>query len=189
LVRGRLVGHNRQPAAATEPCRARVCVPRTRCGSALAWLALRTCREASNNSIVDFYPFGYVDGNRNWGLLVDGLRVLCAPHPRVAAAAAVASGSGSLHSDLRNNKLKEFNVEGFLAEALQLQTLYAAANACALRAHRMIGSMARRLAGGNALSCGAGTNNCGWGDETLTIRSPATEMYASVAAGAAASQG
>ncbi len=118
----------------------------------------------------------------------------CAPHthPRAAAAAAaVASGSGSLRSDLRDNELKEFAVEDFLAEALQLQTLYAVANACALRAHRTIGSMARRLAGGNALYCGAGTENCGWGDETetLTIRSRATEMYASVAASAAATHG
>ncbi len=108
--------------------------------------------------------------------------------PRAAAAAAVASGSGSLRSDLRNNELKEFSVEDFLAEALQLETLYAAANACALRARRTIGFMARRLAGGNALYCGAGTGNCG-GDETLTIRSRATEMYASVTASAAATHG
>ncbi len=116
----------------------------------------------------------------------------CAPHTHpcaTAAAAAVASGSGSLHSDLRDNALEFFQLEDFLAQALQLQTLYAAANACALRAHRMIGSMARRLAGGNALYCGTATNNCGLGDETLTIRSRATEMYASVAAGAAATHG
>ena len=55
-----------------------------------------------------------------------------------AAAAAVASGSGSLHSDLRDNELESFELEKFLAEALQLTTLYAAANACALRAHRTI---------------------------------------------------
>ncbi len=123
-------------------------------------------------------------------LIVDGLRVLCAPHPRLAAAVAVGSGSGSLHSDLRDNKLEFFELDYFLAQALQLQTLYAAANACALRAHRTIGFMARRLAGGNALYCGAGTDNCGASDEeTLTIRSRATEMYASVAAGAAATPG
>ena len=58
----------------------------------------------------------------------------CAPHthPRAAAAAAVASGSGSLHSDLRDNKLEEFAVKDFLAQALQLETLYAAADTCAL---------------------------------------------------------
>ena len=70
----------------------------------------------------------------------------CAPRPThtfaPAAAAAVASGSGSLHSDLRDNKLKEFEVEEFLAKALQLETLYAAANACALHAHRIIGRRA-----------------------------------------------
>ncbi len=108
--------------------------------------------------------------------------------PAPAAAAAVASGSGSLHSDLRDNELKEFWVEDFLAEALQLETLYAAANAGALRAHRMIGFMARRLASGNALYCSTNTGNC-WGAETLTIRSRATEMYASVAASAAATHG
>ena len=114
----------------------------------------------------------------------------CAPHthPCLAAAAAVASGSGSLHSDLRDNELKEFAVEDFPAQALQLETLYAAANACALRARRMIGFMARRLAGGNALYCGTNTSNCGY-TETLTIRSRATEMYASVAASAAAIHG
>jgi hypothetical protein len=115
----------------------------------------------------------------------------CAPHTHpcaTAAAAAVASGSGSLHSDLRDNKLKFFMLEDFLDQALQLQTLYAAANACALRAHRTIGSMARRLVGGNALYC-ENTFNCGFGDETLTIRSRATEMYASVAAGTAATHG
>ena len=113
----------------------------------------------------------------------------CAPHasPR-AAAAAVGSGSGSLRSDLRDNKLKVFAVENFLAQALQLETLYTAANACALRAHRTIGSVARRLAGGNALYCGIIAVNCGW-DETLTIRSRATEMYVSVAASAAATHG
>ncbi len=117
----------------------------------------------------------------------------CAPHthPR-AAAAAVASGSGSLHSDLRDNKLDSFKLEDFLAQALRLTTLYAAANACALRAHRMIGSMARRLAGGNALYCGADTFNCGYtvtgmADETLTIESRATEMYAAVSDSTAAS--
>ncbi len=104
---------------------------------------------------------------------------------RATAAAAVASGSGSLHSDLRDNALKDFELEFFLAEALQLTTLYAAANACALHAHRMIGSMARRLVGGNALYCGTRTGNCKL-SETLTIRSRATEMYASVAASAAA---
>ncbi len=110
----------------------------------------------------------------------------CAPHTHTrlaAAAAAVASGSGSLHSDLRDNELKAFLVEDFLAQALQLETLYAAANACALGAHRMIGSMARRLAGGNALYCGERSFNCGYdatgrGDETLTIESRAIEMYA-----------
>ncbi len=117
----------------------------------------------------------------------------CAPHthPRAAAAAAaaaVASGSGSLHSDLRNNELKEFWVEEFLARAMQLETLYAAANACTLRTHRMIGSMARRLAGGNALYCGKNTFNCKY-SETLTIWSRATKMYASVAASAAATHG
>ncbi len=100
----------------------------------------------------------------------------------MAAVAAVASGSGSLHSDLRDNELEEFRVQDFLADALQLQTLYAAANACALRAHRMIGFMARRLAGGNALYCGKTSRNCDY-SETLTIRSRATEMYASVVAG------
>jgi hypothetical protein len=150
-------------------------------------LTWRTCSEASNNSIAGFDPFGIVEGNGNQ-LRADGLRVLCAPHPRAAAAAAaaVASGSGSLHSDLRDNKLKEFALEFFLAEALQLKTLYAAANAC--RAHRMIGFMTRRLASGNALYCGTYMGNCG-GDETLTIRSRATEMYASVAASAAATHG
>ncbi len=108
------------------------------------------------------------------------------PTPLFGSGGGFASGCGSLRSDLRDNELKEFRVEDFLAEALQLTTLYAAANAGALRAHRMIGSMARRLAGGNALYCGTGTENCGWGDETLAIRSRATEMYASVAAGAAA---
>jgi hypothetical protein len=104
-------------------------------------------------------------------------------HPRAAAAAAVASGF-SLHSDLRDNKLESFELENFLAQALQLKTLYAAANAC--RAHRMIGFMARRLAGGNALYCGSALPpNCGYdatgmGDETLTIESRATEMYAPV---------
>ena len=114
----------------------------------------------------------------------------CAPHthPRAAAAAAVASGSGSLHRDLRDNELKEFTVESFLAQALQLQTLYAAANACALRARRTIGSMARRLAGGNALYCRTNSFNCVL-SETLRIRSRATEMYASVAAAAAATHG
>ena len=114
----------------------------------------------------------------------------CAPHthPRAAALAAVASGSGSLHSDLRDNELKEFFVKDLLTQALQLETLYAAANACALHAHRMIGAMARRLAGGNALFCGTTTGNCGY-TETLTIRSRATEMYASVAAAAAATHG
>ena len=113
----------------------------------------------------------------------------CAPHasPR-AAAAAVGSGSGSLRSDLRDNELKEFAVEAFLAQALQLETLYAAANACALHAHRTIGSMARRLASGNALFCGTNSFNC-MGSETLTIRSRSTEMYASVAAGTAATHG
>ncbi len=52
----------------------------------------------------------------------------------------------------------------------------------------MIGSTARRLAGGNALYCGTNTANCMF-TETLTIRSRATEMYASVAAGAAATHG
>jgi hypothetical protein len=121
----------------------------------------------------------------------------CAPHTHTraaAAAAVVASGSGSLHSDLRDNELKELRVQEFLAEALQLETLYTAANACALRARRMIGSMARRLAGGNTLYCGTNTSNCGrdirgMGDETLTIRSRATEMYVSVAARAAATNG
>ncbi len=84
--------------------------------------------------------------------------------------------------------MKEFAVEDFLAQALQLQTLYAAANAGALRAHRTIGFMARRFAGGNALYCGTNTSNCGY-TETLTIRSRAKEMYASVAAGAAARHG
>jgi hypothetical protein len=113
----------------------------------------------------------------------------CAPQASPhAAAAAVASGSGSLHSDLRDNKLEEFAVKDFLAQALQLETLYAAANACTLRTYRMIGSMVRRLAGGNALFCGKNTYNCGR-DETLTIRSRATEMYASVAASAAATHG
>ncbi len=141
----------------------------------------RTCSEASNNAIESFYPF---DGG-SFKLITDGLRVLCVPHPRASAAAAVASGSGSLHSDLRDNKLKSFEIEDFLAQALQLQTLYAAANACALRAHRTIGFMARRLAGGNALYCGAGSRNCKYA-ETLTIRSRAMEMYASVSAGTAA---
>ncbi len=141
------------------------------------------CSEASNNSIAGFDPFTTYDSENNRYLITDGLRVLCAPHPRAAAAAAaVASGSGSLHSDLRDNELKSFELEGFLAKALQLETLYAAANACALRAHRTIGSMARRRAGGNALYCGTTSGNCG-GDETLTIRSRATEMYALVAAG------
>ncbi len=118
----------------------------------------------------------------------------CAPQASPhAAAAAVGSGSGSLRSDLRDNKLESFPLEDFLAIALQLETLYAAANACALRAHRMIRSMARRLVGGNALRCG-NTGNCdtpgtGRDDETLTIRSRATEMYASVAASAAATHG
>jgi hypothetical protein len=144
---------------------------------------LRTCREASNNSIAGFDPFTY-DSENNRYLITDGLRVLCAPQTRVAAAAAaVASGSGSLHSDLRDNELEYFSLESFLAEALQLETLYAAANACALRAHRMIGFMARRLASGNALYCATNSWNCML-SETLTIRSRATEMYASVAAGA-----
>ncbi len=146
----------------------------------LTWGA---CSEASNNSIASFNYY-------QWVQITDGLRVLCAPHPHAAAAAAVASGSGSLHSDLRDNKLKEFKLEEFLAKALQLTTLYAAANACALRAHRMIGFMARRLAGGNALYCGADTDNCGppggMGDETLTIESRATEMYAPVSDSTAA---
>ncbi len=113
----------------------------------------------------------------------------CAPHThtRAAAAAAVASGF-SLHSDLRDNKLKEFDIADFLAKALQLETLYAADTACALRAHRTIGSMARRRAGGNAFYCRTNTSNCGY-TETLTIRSRATEMYASVAASAAAIHG
>ena len=107
---------------------------------------------------------------------------MSAPHtPAPAAAAAVASGSGSLHSDLRDNELESFELEEFLAKALQLETLYAAANACALHARRTIGFMARRLAGGNALYCGTNTGNCGYtatgmGDETLTIESRATEM-------------
>ena len=147
----------------------------------------RTCSEASNNSITNFYPF---KGDGSGDLVCEGLRVLCAPRfpCATAAAAAVGSGSGSLRSDLRDNALKEFWVEDFLAEALQLETLYAAANACAVRAHRMIGSTAHRLAGGNALYCGTNTSNCGY-TETLTIRSRATEMYALVAAGAAATHG
>jgi hypothetical protein len=150
----------------------------------LTWL---TCSEASNNSIAGFDPFGGVHGNFGGvhGNGFDGLRVLCAPHPCAAAAAAVASGS-SLHSDLRDNELKELPVEDFLEKALQLETLYAAANAC--RAHRTIGFMARRLAGGNALYCGTNTVTCGV-DETLTIRSRATRMYAPVSAGAAATHG
>ena len=115
----------------------------------------------------------------------------CAPHThtRAAAAAAVASGF-SLHSDLRDNKLKEFDIADFLAKALQLETLYAADTACALRAHRTIGSMARRLVGGNALYCARSTNNCQGdetqGDETLLVKSRATEMYAPVSAGTTA---
>ncbi len=79
-------------------------------------------------------------------------------------------------------------LEPFLDQASQLETLYAAANACALHAHRTIGSMARRLAGGNALYCGKNTFNCKY-SETLTIQSRATKMYASVAASAAATHG
>ena len=119
------------PAAAALLCSCRV----PRWGSAPDGFTWRTCSEASNNAIA-----GFRTDNAN--LIVDGLRVLCAPQPRAAAAAAVASGSGSLHSDLRDNKLKEFEVEEFLAKALQLETLYAAANACALHAHRMIGRRA-----------------------------------------------
>ncbi len=115
-------------------------MPRTRWGSAPGGLTWHTCSEASNNAIAGFEPFTRDSYSSN--LTVDGLRVLCAPHPRAAAAAAVASGSGSLHSDLRDNELKEFAVEEFLAQALQLETLYAAANACALHAHRMIGRRA-----------------------------------------------
>jgi hypothetical protein len=90
---------------------------------------------------------------------------------------------------LRDNELKEFVfLPEFLAKALQLETLYAAANACALRAHRMIRSMARRLVGGNALYCSENTLTCGQG-QTLTIRSRATEMYASVADRAAVTHG
>ncbi len=148
----------------------------------------RTCSEASNNAIARFDPFEFDDVDGKFDLIVDGLRVLCAPHPRAAAAAAVGSGSGSLHSDLRDNELTSFAIEDFLAQAMQLETLYAAANACALHAHRIIGAMARRLAGGNALYCGADTFNCEH-TETLTIRSRATEMYASVAAAAAATHG
>ncbi len=91
----------------------------------MACLGALFCSEASNNSITSF---------SQWWPIVDGLRVLCAPHTRATAAAAVASGSGSLRSDLRDNGLKSFDLEWFLAGALQLQTLYAAANACALRA-------------------------------------------------------
>jgi hypothetical protein len=47
------------------------------------------------------------------------------------------------------------------------------------------GRRACRLVGGNELYCGTNTANCE-GDETLTIRSRATEMYASVSAGTAA---
>jgi hypothetical protein len=110
----------------------------------------------------------------------------CAPHthPHAAAASAVASGF-SLHSDLRDNELKEFSITDFLARALQLQTLYAAANASALRARRTFGSMAHRRAGGNALYCRTNSFNCQL-SETLRIRSRATEMYASVAASPAA---
>ncbi len=48
--------------------------------------------------------------------------------PRAAAVAAVASGSGSLRSDLRDNELKALPVYTILAQALQLQTLYAASH-------------------------------------------------------------
>ncbi len=41
----------------------------------------------------------------------------------------------------------------------------------------LIGFMARRLAGGNALDCGTNTANCEY-SEKLTIKSKATKMYA-----------
>ncbi len=47
------------------------------------------------------------------------------------------------------------------------------------------GRWACRLVGGNELYCGTDTRNCLY-TETLTIRSRATEMYASVSAGTAA---
>jgi hypothetical protein len=56
------------------------------------------------------------------------------PLAGAAAAAAVASGSGWLRSDLRDNLLKVFEVEEFLAQALQLEKLYAVAGfVCAAR--------------------------------------------------------
>ncbi len=73
-------------------------------------------------------------------------------------------------------------LEDFLKQALQLEKLYAAAHCeCAPRD----GRRACRLVGGNELSCGTDTRNCGY-TETLTIRSRVSEMYASVSAGTAA---
>ncbi len=147
-------------------------------------LTWRTCSEASNNSITKFRPFTY-DYVFGPNLMTDGLRVLCAPHPRAAAAATVASGSGSLHSDLRDNALEEFAVEDFLAQALQLKTLYAAANAC--RAHRMIalwraGSpAATHCTAARAQTIAGQTKRPGWvmrrsqsnrGRQRCTLRSP-----------------
>jgi hypothetical protein len=59
-------------------------VPRTRWGSALAWVACLgalLCSEASNNAIESFDPFAS-DPYGFSNLIVDGLRVLCAPHLR-----------------------------------------------------------------------------------------------------------
>jgi hypothetical protein len=161
-------------SAVSEPCRARVRVPRARGGSALGLLDLAHVQRGVEQRHHRIPPYRRRKPRA---------RGAASPvRPTLPRAAAVASGSGSLRSDLRDNKLKMLPVENILAEALQLETLYAAANACALRAHRTIGFMARRLAGGNALYCGTDTPNCFF-DETLTIRSRATEMYASVAAG------
>ncbi len=86
-----------KPAAAAEPGRARVRMPCRVHGGGVPsrGLTWRTCSEASNNAIARFDPFKFDVDDQNFYLIVDGLRVLCAPHPRAAAAAAVAVASGS----------------------------------------------------------------------------------------------
>ncbi len=139
---------------------------------------MRTCSEASNNSIA-LFDIGNGDN------FVDGLRILCArgppleqhhhrnpfnmmlarfstargcescaPHARsLRAAVAVASGSGSLRRDLRNNVLESFPVWDFLGRAVQLEKLYAAAYSRVRCAH--LGTVGGRAGSSAATSCTA----------------------------------
>ena len=95
---------------------------------------LLACSEARNNSLTMWNPF-YSDAKYNLKLRLEWLRRLYAPTGMRRLSRASATRGVFVRRDLRDNKLRSFSVESFMASARVLEELYAAAPCLCRRAH------------------------------------------------------